>query len=149
MAAATRHSQWLRKTRGMFSRDPGFGLFKRPNLGQSCPYERPNAAGDPGQDPGGGRKCEVGYVKTASGYEVDFLARSPDHEATLIQVCASVDDPDTLAREVRALSEAMVEHPRAAPLILTRESRLPWPAVPNRIRILPAWQWLIEGRSTG
>ena len=92
------------------------------------------------------RKCEIGYVKTASGYEVDFLARNPANRAELIQVCASVDDPATLAREVRALQEAMTEHPRATALILTRESRLPFPALPKGIRILPAWQWIMEER---
>ena len=49
------------------------------------------------------RKCEVGYVKTASGYEVDFLARDRSQASWLIQVCASVDDPATLDREVRVL----------------------------------------------
>lgn len=90
------------------------------------------------------RKSEVSYVKTASGYEVDFLARSRTGEAALLQVCASVDDPATLAREVRALKEAATEHPRAAQIILTGESRLPFPSVPPPIRVLPAWQWMLN-----
>ncbi|MBL9170600.1 MAG: ATP-binding protein [Verrucomicrobiales bacterium] len=90
------------------------------------------------------RKCEVGYVKTASGYEVDFLARDRSQAAWLIQVCASVDDPATLDREVRALKEAIGEHPGAKPLILTLESRLPQPEVPKPIHLMPAWQWLLS-----
>ena len=90
------------------------------------------------------RKCEIAYVKTASGFEVDFLARHPGNRADLIQVCDSVDDPATLAREVRALEEAMIEHPRATASILTRESRMPYPALPKNIRVLPAWQWILE-----
>ena len=89
------------------------------------------------------RRAEVAYVKTASGFEVDFLARHADGSEDLIQVCASVDDPETLAREVRALQDAATEHPRARQLILTAESRTPFPAVPHPIQILPAWQWML------
>lgn len=89
------------------------------------------------------RKYEVAYVRTASGYEVDFLARSRDSRQWLIQICASLDDPATLAREVRAMQEAMAEHPQAHPLLLVLESRLPQPSVPAPIQIMPAWQWML------
>lgn len=89
------------------------------------------------------QRAEVAYVKTAAGFEVDFLARHADGSEALIQVCASVDDPETLAREVRALQDAATEHPRARQLILTAESRTPFPAVPAPIQILPAWQWML------
>lgn len=92
------------------------------------------------------RKSEVGYVKTASGYEVDFLARCPDGKASLIQVCASIDDPATREREIRALLEAMSEHRRAEALILVAESRTPFPEVPKNIRVQPAWEWMLEGK---
>lgn len=90
------------------------------------------------------RKAEVGYVKTASGYEVDFLARCPDGKASLIQVCASLDDPATREREVRALVDAMSEHRRAEALILVAESRTPFPEVPKNVRIQPAWEWMLN-----
>jgi len=89
------------------------------------------------------RRAEVAYVKTTSGYEVDFLARHQDGTEELIQVCASVDDPGTLAREVRALKETATVYPRARQLILTQESRLPFPSVPPSMEILPAWQWML------
>jgi predicted AAA+ superfamily ATPase len=89
------------------------------------------------------RLAEVAYVKTKQGTEVDFLARYPDQREELIQVCATVDDPTTLAREIRALEHAAQEHPGAKQLILTLESRLPFPPVPTAITILPAWQWLL------
>jgi predicted AAA+ superfamily ATPase len=90
------------------------------------------------------RAVEPGYVKTASGYEVDFLARYPDGREELIQVSQSVDDPKTLAREVRALQDAATEYPKASLVLLTLESRLPYPAVPDAIHILPAWQWMLD-----
>ena len=38
------------------------------------------------------RGAEIAYVRTASGFEVDFLARYPDGKAELIQVCANLDN---------------------------------------------------------
>jgi predicted AAA+ superfamily ATPase len=89
------------------------------------------------------RAAEVAYVKTAAGYEVDFLARAADGRQDLIQVCASVDDAATLAREIRALQDAAREYPGARQLLLVLESRLPSPEVPSPIRILPVWQWML------
>lgn len=90
------------------------------------------------------RRAEIAYVKTANGFEVDFLARYPDGTEELIQVCTSVDDPETRNREVRALQDAAAEHPRASQLILTLESRLPFPTVPAPIRIIPSWRWMLQ-----
>ena len=90
------------------------------------------------------RQAEVAYVKTPGGYEVDFRARHLAGGESLIQVAADIDDPDTLEREVRALEDAQVEHPEAELLLLTQESRLPFPSVPDPIRILPAWQWMLH-----
>lgn len=87
---------------------------------------------------------EVTYVKTKNGCEVDFLGRGADGKQSLIQVCASVDDQDTLNREVRALREAMAEHSVDRALILTAESRVSFPAVPDPIEVLPAWCWMLE-----
>lgn len=90
------------------------------------------------------RGAEVGYVKTAGGCEVDFLSRGPSGEQSLIQVSPDVEDPDTLAREVRALQEASVELRCDRLFVLTAASQLPFPEVPDPIRILPAWQWMLD-----
>jgi len=89
------------------------------------------------------RGAGIAYVKTPGGFEVDFLARYRDGKEDLIQVCANPDDPETLAREVRGFEDAAAAYPRAGQLLLTLESRLPFPAVPDPIRILPAWQWML------
>ncbi len=57
--------------------------------------------------------AEVAYVRTATGKEVDFLARYHDGREELVQVCADLAAGDTYEREVRALLEAAQEHPRA------------------------------------
>lgn len=93
------------------------------------------------------RGAEIAYVKTPGGFEVDFLARYRDGTQDLIQVCTNPDHPATLAREVRSLEDAASIYPDAGQLLLTSESRLPFPAVPESIQMLPAWQWmLLEGK---
>lgn len=90
------------------------------------------------------RGLEVGYVKTDAGLEVDFLARRAGHGAELIQVCADVRNPETLARELRALAEAAQAHPRATSrlLVLDRDaaSGINLPGV----AVQPAYEWLLE-----
>lgn len=88
------------------------------------------------------RQAEVAYVKTPEGFEVDFLARHANGSEELLQVCVTVEDPDTLAREVRALQAAAGAYPQARRRLLTLESRQPYPALPPGIEILPAWQWM-------
>jgi predicted AAA+ superfamily ATPase len=77
------------------------------------------------------RRCEVTYGRMPEGHEVDFLARFPDGEEELIQVCAEASDPATAERELRALAAASALHPRAPQrlLLLSRDSVLlgPYP----------------------
>ena len=91
------------------------------------------------------RGAEVGYVRTAGGYEVDFLARYPEGKEELIQVCASLDDPATRERETRALLEAARQHPRASLHLIS----LDIPAsvdMPKEIAVHAAWDWLLQGK---
>jgi predicted AAA+ superfamily ATPase len=90
------------------------------------------------------RGCEMGYWKTASGFEVDFAVTTPEGARELIQVCTGLDDPETREREIRALQEARAECPEAQAFILTMESRLPYPEVPQGIEVLPAWEWIVK-----
>jgi hypothetical protein len=88
------------------------------------------------------RGLEVSYVKTEEGYEVDFLTQATDGTSTLIQVCAEIDDPDTLARETRALLAAAREHPDA---LLELVTLMPERAgdVPAPISVRAAATWLL------
>jgi len=90
------------------------------------------------------RRCEVTYVRTSEGYEVDFLARFPDGHEELIQVCAEASEPATAEREIRALAEAKSTFPRATQRLLTlhRDARPTDP--PSGIHIQPAYEWMLE-----
>lgn len=88
------------------------------------------------------RGAEVSYVHTPEGREVDFLARYPTGKEELIQVCASLDDPDTRERELRALIEAASHYPRATRRLIA----LDIPAtldIPPGIELHRAADWVL------
>lgn len=89
--------------------------------------------------------AEIGYVKTANGLEVDFLARYPTGGEELLQVCADVSAEGTRARELAALEEASAQYPRAARrlLVLDRDSRAQ--AAQSAPDAQPAYEWLLAG----
>ena len=89
------------------------------------------------------RGCETDYIRTREGYEVDFFARDPEGDTTLIQVCTDVSDPATYEREVRALSAAAAEYPGATPLLLTFDTLPPRSPLPKPLRWLAAIAWLL------
>lgn len=92
------------------------------------------------------RGGELAYIKTKAGYEVDFLSRNADGSHWLVQVCTNTDDPATLERELRALADAAAEHPVDRQLLVTMESRMPFPEVSAAVEIMPAWRWMLEER---
>ena len=89
------------------------------------------------------RRAEVSYVKTPQGYEVDFLARYPNGEMELIQVCAEAGNPETAGRELRALAEAGRQVPSARRRLLTlTQDGLP-AGIPSDVIAQPAYVWLL------
>lgn len=125
--------------RKLYPADPGlvraFDASGRTNLGHTLETAVLNELERRGAD--------TGYVKTADGLEVDFLARYPANGEELIQVCADPSDEATLARELRALDAAAKEHPRAARrlLVLDRDS-VPRAEVPG-VHAQPAYEWIL------
>jgi hypothetical protein len=82
---------------------------------------------------------EVAYARTSSGYEVDFVTPSE-----LVQSCASIEDPATHEREVRALREAMSTLGRKAATIVTLTTDEEIRVAEGTIRAVPLWRWAIE-----
>ncbi|HNY29246.1 MAG TPA: ATP-binding protein [Fibrobacteria bacterium] len=92
------------------------------------------------------RRCVVTYVKTRSGFEVDFLAKHPDGTSDLIQVCADASAPETAQRELRALEEAASQFPTTRRLLLVMD-RSGFPrASPPGIEVRSAWEWMLEAK---
>ncbi len=89
------------------------------------------------------RRCEVTYVRTPGGFEVDFLARNMAGDAELIQVCADASAPATAERELRALLDAGEMHPNARKRLLTLTRDGQPTSAPPGIKVQPAYEWLL------
>ena len=90
------------------------------------------------------RGCEVAYVRTPEGYEVDFLARDATGETELIQVCADLSDPATATRECRALAAAGKLFPRARRRLLTLTQDGLSADPPAGVEMHGACAWMLE-----
>jgi predicted AAA+ superfamily ATPase len=89
------------------------------------------------------RGAELGYVHTAGGYEVDFLARYPSGRQELIQVCASLDDPATQERELRALREASRQYPQAEQRLIALDIPVRV-EIPDDVELQTAAVWMLQ-----
>jgi len=89
------------------------------------------------------RRAEVGYVKTTDGLEVDFLARYSAGGEDLIQVCADLSAPETKGREVRALTTAATDHPRAERRLLVLDRDALVRADAPGVEVQSAYEWLL------
>lgn len=88
------------------------------------------------------RGAEISYVRTANGFEVDFLARYPQGGRELIQVCADLDTPDTREREVRALLDTRREQRDASLHLISLAPEIPRD-LPSEIVWHSASTWLL------
>ncbi len=88
---------------------------------------------------------DLGYLDTSAGFEVDFCGRDALGELRLIQVCASLSDPDTRARELRALDAGMAETPVGEATLVTLREEETVKLSSGVVRVVPAWRWLLEG----
>ena len=89
------------------------------------------------------RRCEVTYVRTPEGYEVDFLARDATGGIELIQVCADASDTATAARELRALAAAGSRFPRADKRLITLTGDAVPLQPPAGTTVQAAAEWLL------
>src|SRR3990167_3791672 len=86
---------------------------------------------------------EVYYYHSQNNLEVDFIVRDGVKITQLIQVCASLEKPETEAREINALLEAMDETKLSHGFILTKDKSKIIKKENKTIRVLPVYQWLL------
>ena len=89
------------------------------------------------------RGAEIAYVRATRDLEVDFLARYPDGRPELIQVCADLNTPETLQREVRALLAAAEQYPQASLHLVTMVVEAAR-ALPANVTLHSAATWLMD-----
>lgn len=88
------------------------------------------------------------YYRTRSGKEVDFVVQLPDRSRLLVQVCETLADPATRKRELTALHEAMIEQSCCQATVISRHEEEIVEQDNRRIRVVPAWRWLLEIEKT-
>ncbi len=92
------------------------------------------------------------FTWTRPDYAVDFVVRAERRVAQLIQVCASLETPDTIAREYRAFRKGARDLRCRNLLLLTPEgSPPPDRLVPKgpKVRVEALWRWLLESPGRG
>ena len=88
---------------------------------------------------------QVSYYLTASGHEVDFVVGDvfEQRAGRLVQSCASLAEPATREREIRALTEAMGETGLLTGEIVTLLDDETIETKAGIIHAVPAWRWLL------
>ncbi len=96
-------------------------------------------------------QAALGYHRTRSGYEVDFVVDAvvPGQELQLIQACAGFDSPGTRDREMRAAGDAMAETGCRQATIVTLNDRASVDLPTGTVRVVPAWEWALEPEGRG
>lgn len=93
------------------------------------------------------RRCrDLAYVKTAGGFEVDFLATDFDGRR-LVQVASDLTSAATLDREIRSLLGAANEFPDASLWLLAGSELRAGVQLPPEVRYEPVWLWLARSGS--
>lgn len=91
------------------------------------------------------RGYAVSYIRTADGWEVDFMAERVGGTPILVQVSQETNDEST--REVRALASARGAIPWARAVLVTLDGSPPARALPDGLSWAPAAKWLVEAES--
>lgn len=80
----------------------------------------------------------------AQKHECDFVLKEKNRIVEAIQVCWSVYNPTTKDREIEGLVEAMTSYKLKEGLILTDEDEDEFTIKNFRIKVMPAWKWLLK-----
>jgi len=86
-------------------------------------------------------RLSLSYLHTRDGHEIDFVAADEATGRTrLIQVCADLSAPETLARELRPFAALPSDLSAAEKLIVTLDESRDFE---NGVRAVPAWRFLL------
>lgn len=88
------------------------------------------------------------YYVTESGREVDFIVLDKGKITALIQSAESMTDAGTMKREIESLLEAMEELKISSGTILTRDEGRIIKTNKKTVKIIPAWEWLLNLKRT-
>lgn len=86
----------------------------------------------------------IEYYRTENGLEVDFITTDPSGERVLYQVSLDLHDSQTRAREVKALTTAMLETKLKQGTILSMDTEETIETEAGTIKVVPTWLWVIH-----
>ncbi|HLP47299.1 MAG TPA: ATP-binding protein, partial [Candidatus Kapabacteria bacterium] len=93
-------------------------------------------------------ELEFYYYKNPGGYEIDFVVKEGLEITQLIQVCYSIADEKTKAREIRALIHGYQDLKCGNLMIITgdyeNEETVEWFGIKGKVHFIPLWKWLLE-----
>ena len=90
------------------------------------------------------RRKQSGIYYHKSSYECDFLIVNKGRVENAVQVCRSLDEPETRKREIRGLLEAIKEHRLSEGFIITEDQEEIIKADGTDIIVIPAWKFLLD-----
>jgi predicted AAA+ superfamily ATPase len=82
----------------------------------------------------------------AENAECDFIIRSGRRITRCFQVCWSIEQKDTLEREIKGLMEAMTAHRLKEGMILTNDEQAEFEREGKKIIVRPLWHFALEGK---
>lgn len=88
----------------------------------------------------------IHYYRTADGREVDFIWRTGTDPWRLVQVCETLESPETREREVSSLRMAMRERKLRLATIVTRNEQDDLVVDEGLIHVVPVWEFLLSGK---
>ena len=83
-------------------------------------------------------------MRTAEGFEVDFLAHRAGDPPLLVQSCLETEGDETWQRELRALEAAAAAHRDARSFLVTLDAVPPQRPLPEGLVWAPTARWLLE-----
>jgi predicted AAA+ superfamily ATPase len=93
----------------------------------------------------------IAYHRTASGREIDFVIDSPVSGGgrEFVQVCASLEGAAAIERETAAVAEALISAEGSTATIVTRTESGELQTDAGVVRVVPFWEWALEGTPVG
>ncbi|MFZ2455866.1 MAG: ATP-binding protein [Candidatus Altiarchaeia archaeon] len=88
-------------------------------------------------------ETEIYYWKDSQQRETDYVIKEGTKIKELIQVCYSVEDPETKERETKALLKSMDEFKKDQATIITLDHEGTEEIKNKKITYTPLWKWLL------
>jgi hypothetical protein len=90
------------------------------------------------------KELNISYCQNALKEEVDFLITEGKEVKKLIQVCYDLDNFVTREREIKSILKASDEFDCDNLLIITKNQEEEIVMGKKKIKVIPAWKWLLE-----